>query len=89
MSDCRSCGAEIIWITTHPGGRSMPLDPKPHPEGNVLVDMDARRGVVLSVKSRQVVLEETPDEPLYRSHFATCPNAESHRRGSQARVREQ
>ncbi len=24
-----------------------------------------------------------PDEPVYFSHFATCPNADDHRRGKQ------
>jgi hypothetical protein len=49
----------------------MPLDPEPHPTGNMaLVD-----GVAHFV---------APDgkDARYRSHFATCPDADKHRRKS-------
>jgi hypothetical protein len=72
---CRSCGAPVLWITVHPGGRRMPVDAEPVAGGNLLVDLVARRGLVLTADHLAVVLEETPDEPLYRSHFATCPDA--------------
>lgn len=63
---CRSCGAEILWIITGAGKR-MPLD-------------------VRSVERRFVVDGST--EPMgaemrntYVSHFATCANADQHRKG--------
>jgi hypothetical protein len=28
-STCRSCGAAILWVVTHPGGKRMPLDVPP------------------------------------------------------------
>jgi hypothetical protein len=75
VTTCRSCGAAIRWLEIRPGGKSMPIDSEPHADGNVLADLNAGMGIVLSNASRAVVLEETPDEPLYRSHFATCPDA--------------
>jgi len=67
MPTCKSCGAEIIWAKTQKG-KAIPLDPKPE---------------------KRVVLEH-PDGPMfdavatvvdtYVSHFATCPDADKHRR---------
>jgi hypothetical protein len=82
MSYCRSCDAPIIWIVTKPGNRSMPIDPEPQPDGTILVDFDKGVGVVLSkgaIASIATDLAAT-NEPLYRSHFATCPQAQEHRR---------
>lgn len=65
-SQCRSCGAPIVWATT-PSGKSMPLDEASETwwllEGGVAVGESRCRGVV-----------------VHKSHFATCPHAESHRR---------
>ena len=58
----------------------MPVDPEPADDGTILVDLDAERGVVLSAETRRLVLEQTPDEPLYRSHYSTCPDADGWRR---------
>lgn len=87
-SNCRSCDAPIRWaITTN--GRRIPLDAASHPEGNlVIVDDVATRGwfrfdpTVHLVPKDQLdgFRQKHPDEPLYRSHFATCPNADTHRR---------
>ena len=80
MSSCRSCGAQIIWARTERGKR-MPLDAEP------VVDVTARGLFVLREKTN-------PGGPLalaawgldcftdrhYQSHFATCPNADNHRR---------
>lgn len=79
MSACRSCGASVVWVKIRPGGRAMPLDADPHPDGNVIVDLNAGAGVVLSTATLDIVREDTPDEPLYRSHFATCPHAKDWR----------
>jgi hypothetical protein len=64
-SYCRSCGAELLWVQLASGKR-MPLD-------------------VGSMEQRFIVSGAT--EPMsgsarrtYLSHFATCPNAEQHRK---------
>lgn len=65
MSKCSSCGADIWWVRTEKGKR-MPLDAKP--EQRVIVDGDGHDEPV-----GRVVKVWTP-------HWATCPNAEQHRR---------
>lgn len=72
MNACRSCGAAIKWAST-PGGKPMPLDAKPNPDGNVIL-----RGGHALVMGSQLGLFD--GETLYASHFVTCPDAASWRR---------
>ena len=66
---CRSCGAAIRWVYTS-RKRAMPIDPVPVAGGNVEVfDM----GTVS-------VVTPSPGIVRYVSHFATCPNAATHRK---------
>lgn len=61
---CDSCGAAIVWAETTEKKR-MPLDAAPE---------------------RRMLVVHTPGGPhaqvvvVYRSHFATCPNADQHRK---------
>lgn len=78
MSDattCRSCGATIWWAIT-PKGRRMPVDPPGlRTDPNVSVWRDAT-GVLRTGSA-------APDGwPVHdtTSHFATCPQADEHRR---------
>jgi hypothetical protein len=79
MSSCRSCRAPILWVGTE-RGKAMPLDRDPY-------DGDSPRGlfVIRVVDEKALAIAVTPDafpgEPLYRSHFVTCPHAAQHRRG--------
>lgn len=71
MSACRSCGAEIFWAKTT-SGRNIPLDadkvgPLIVPDGNLEF---VESGAVMVVGAGGKM----------RSHFATCPNANQHRR---------
>jgi hypothetical protein len=79
MSKCRSCGAEILWITTF-SGKKMPVDAeKIHfyaGEGNELFVTDG--GAVVHGTRAEEGQEHT--HIGYISHFATCPNADKHRR---------
>ena len=79
-SACRSCGAEIVWLVIRPGGRRMPVDLEPAPEGNVLADLAQGVGVVIPTGALADMKADTPDEPFYLSHFATCPQAGEWRR---------
>lgn len=55
-----------------------PLDPVPDAiRGNVWVDPKTDRACVLTGEERQRALAE--GQPLYLSHFVTCPNAVKHR----------
>ena len=73
MSQCRSCGAEVIWIRTVTG-QPMPVDVQPCPQGTVRL-LRPGIGEVLRVDERA-----DHDGPLYRAHFATCPHAGSWRK---------
>jgi len=74
-SQCRSCGAPIIWADTEHGNR-MPLDADPvRPEGkNTFV----LRGDVAVAVPPLIYM----DEPHHVTHFATCPHADQHRRNA-------
>lgn len=67
MATCRSCGADIEWVTSATTGRPMPVDVGPASKGNLAV-----------VSGRAHAYSKT-DEGLHRerrvSHFATCPDA--------------
>lgn len=71
---CRSCKAPIRWVVMAASNKSMPLDYDPSPAGTVRIDMGSGFGLVVRASA------VTPDETLYTSHFATCPNAGQHRR---------
>jgi hypothetical protein len=70
---CRSCGAAILWALT-PAGRRVPLDAEPveyeAPAGRYAVLWPADGGTPVAVHR----------PALYLTHFATCPNAASHRK---------
>jgi hypothetical protein len=76
VTACRSCGAPIIWLTIRPGSRRMPVDAEPSPSGNIIADLDQAMGVVVSAEPLRQMKVDTPDEPFYLSHFATCPQAD-------------
>lgn len=90
---CRSCGADILWAETVPGGRKVPL--------NVATVEPTERGALLLVanhfayshtelaeriaKRQAVSLARAADVIRARydahlSHFATCPAADRHRK---------
>lgn len=75
MSDCKSCGAPILWAKTIKG-RLIPLDPDPSPKGNIVI---GEAGTALVFNSPAAIAPRLEGEPRYLSHFATCPNADQHR----------
>ena len=80
MAQCRSCGAEIKFIKLT-SGKWNPVDTQKRTliegEGNEAIVTDS--GEV--VTGRFASLEEGANRSGYISHFATCPNANAHRRG--------
>lgn len=84
---CRSCRAPLLWAVTAAKGKAIPLDPDPHPDGNVelgrRVETADGRSAPLAhvVDRRQEALFEEPSTPArYLSHFATCPDADRYRK---------
>lgn len=70
MATCSLCWAEIEWFKTE-RGRPMPVDPAPHPDGNLRLDYDTGTASVVKKGS----------EPgLHMSHFATCVSAAKFRK---------
>lgn len=67
---CSSCGAAIYWVVMYPSGKRMPLDAKPV-AGLISVEIG---------KPDTGRMRGKMHEPLYLSHFATCPNANQHRK---------
>lgn len=90
MSRCRSCNAEIVWATTLIGGKAMPVDPTPSPDGNLLlaaVDPDDASAGYAAIMLTNLTDEarasaERAAVVLHESHFATCPNADQHRKSA-------
>lgn len=73
MSACRSCGARVRWVKTV-NGKPMPLDPQPSARGNIIV--------VDGIAKYVPVDDNATFGTRFVSHFATCPNAKSHRKTS-------
>lgn len=66
---CSSCGAPIVWALT-PAGKRMPFDAEP---------LEVRGLYLIDTRSRNASTLETP-YPIHRTHFATCPHAQRHRK---------
>lgn len=78
ISKCKSCGAEIIWIKMRTG-KWMPCDAQRH--GMKL----GSGGKILITEGGEIITgelcasEEGANASGYESHFASCPNAATHR----------
>lgn len=82
MSRCKSCGAEIKWIKMNGTGKMMPVDAKPitytdslHPAESNALTLVTEHGTVTKAR-----FDPGGDKVGYTSHFATCPNANAHRK---------
>lgn len=78
-SQCRSCGAAIAWVQTE-SGKQMPLDAEPSPDGNMAC---MANGSYRVLTGSDLEAAKKNGIALRKSHFATCPNAASHRRKRQ------
>jgi hypothetical protein len=77
VSRCRSCQAEIVWAVTE-NGKRVPLDAVPAERPSGLFKLVPR------VSDPTPLAVSVSGERVYLSHFATCPNAEQHRRKAAA-----
>lgn len=71
MAFCKSCGGQFDWYRNADTGKFMPIEPGPHPDGNVQIDV---------VRNVATVVEPGSRSPLYMSHFVMCPGADKHRK---------
>ena len=72
-SRCRSCGAEIVWAE-FASGKKCPFDAEPSPSGEW-----ALNEAYDPPKATKVTRATGSGEEGFTSHFATCPNAGTHR----------
>lgn len=73
------CGAPILWAKTAEG-KAMPVNVEPVDTGNVaLLPTSPPRATVLKASERY-------EGPRFVSHFASCPDADLHRRRGKARA---
>lgn len=79
MAECRSCFAPIIWAVNDHTGSRMPVDSEPVEGGNVILTWgrpgEAPTATVLGRDAASVSAQ-----PLYKSHYATCPHANQWRK---------
>lgn len=92
QATCRSCHAPIWWAVSESSGKRIPLDPEPAGDGNIVETGRTHTSGVPMVrylkKSAAVtwptlalaVGGQQPDQERYVSHFATCPDADQHRK---------
>jgi hypothetical protein len=74
---CRSCGAQMFWVTMASGARNC-LDLEPVPEGNVVITTVIPDGTRLA---RTLKKDEPYEGPRFQSHFASCPDRMKWRKG--------
>jgi hypothetical protein len=83
VNHCRSCNAHVLWAVTEATGKRIPIDPDPTPGGNVILsDDDPPVALVLPTGQASLFALGTGAD-RYTSHFATCPNADAHRKARQ------
>ncbi len=68
-SKCKTCGRAIIW-TKSPTGALLPLDARPVTVYTL--------GWTTDTLSATPLQREPGAEPMYVSHFLTCPQAAQH-----------
>ena len=76
---CASCRAEIVWATTTKD-KPIPLEPASTPNGNLAVyqvDGGGLRAVIVQGPRRDAMRD--CGQPLYLSHFVSCPHADEWR----------
>jgi hypothetical protein len=72
-SPCNFCQRSIFWLTTARGQR-MPVDIRPHDEGNV--DIDRHAGTCGVLNPTAAAGARKAGRLLYRHHKLSCPHAD-------------
>ncbi|SNS59429.1 hypothetical protein [Rhodococcoides kyotonense] len=77
---CKGCGDPIIFATTNPGGKAMPVDAAPSDAGNVVLHATGTDVTATVLRKTQVAGARAAGQPLYESHFASCRDAATFRK---------
>ncbi len=84
-SSCSSCKALIVWAVTV-NDKPIPIDAKAMPAGNIELEPagDPREPPIAHVLDKHGArsVNGATRVPMlrYQSHFASCPNAQEHRK---------
>jgi hypothetical protein len=80
---CSSCGAPILWAKYTTGAR-MPLDREPVPGGTLRVERGPSNWSMAGSDHYHLLCfwDRSETEPRYQSHFASCPQAQEHRKAA-------
>lgn len=89
MTKCKSCGANIVWIAMQ-SGKSMPCNAEQvvywkSEKGEATIITPNGETVRATLKTQRTL----PTGVGYISHFATCPNANTHRKRGNENGRKQ
>jgi hypothetical protein len=76
LGTCRSCGAAIRWVDTSKG-KKMPVNAEPIPIDQIEPDDLVVDSIGRVTKGK---LANRLSDPFFRSHFATCPDANQWRK---------
>jgi hypothetical protein len=81
--ECRTCRALIFFALT-PAGRRMPINAKPDPAGLLIgfLTFDSSGRAQLNVDTYRADEPKHQGRNRWTSHFATCAQADQHRRGT-------
>jgi len=82
VGECRSCEAAIVWTITA-SGKKMPCDVAPSEEGEFFLFRVGNDIESENIKSQSDRCTRAHDrgQKRHACHFATCPNADQHRKG--------
>jgi hypothetical protein len=70
----------VVWSATDKGSK-MPVDAQPAEDGNLIIVGSETQNGRRVPKVRFVAKTAATTAPRFTSHFATCPNADQHRKG--------
>jgi hypothetical protein len=84
-TECRSCGAPIVWSTSDSTGRKAPIDVAPVSDGPIVIV--GKRGDRYHVlrKSDAHRDQVAPGTVRFSNHFQVCPQSKQWRDGQENR----
>lgn len=83
VARCReaTCRAPMVWAVNEASGRGNPIDPDPVEDGNVVIVGQTTTKSGPAPLVRYLRKGEEVVGHRYKSHFATCPEADQFRGG--------
>jgi len=74
-STCKSCQQPLRWVRMNTGGLS-PVNAEPDPTGNIVIE----NGIGRVLTGDLFAAPADPETPRFKSHFASCTEAEKYRK---------